>query len=452
MGLARLATSFYFKDELGLGPAEVAALSGITLVPWTIKPLYGWISDSFPIAGYRRRPYLVLAGTFGSLAWFGMAVWANSVFTALLLMTIASAANAVGDVIIDSLVVERTQREDWAGTGSLQSLAWGSLSIGSLITAYLGGRLLELYSTRLVFGLSSCLPLLVVLAAFLVSEAPFPSSSDQFQAQAKDQILKVWSAIKQPSLFLPVLFVFIWRSMPTSESAFFFFVTNDLGFGPGFLGQLQLATGVASLVGVLIFQVYLRHIPLRKMLGWIILISAGLGLTSLILVYHLNREWGIPDRWFGISDAVILTVAAQVAFMPLLVLAARLCPPGIEATLFALLMSITNLAGVVSHELGSLLMGVLGVTETDFSSLGLLVILSGLTKFLPLMFLGWVPDQEALDSSPLSASPSDPSGDNISLQALVEEARREWQDEIDPKDNQQTACECYPIPSGQDRE
>lgn len=36
-GLARLATTFFFKDDLGLSPAETAALTGIFSLPWIIK-------------------------------------------------------------------------------------------------------------------------------------------------------------------------------------------------------------------------------------------------------------------------------------------------------------------------------------------------------------------------------------------------------------------------------
>jgi len=37
-----------------------------------------------------------------------------------------------------------------------------------------------------------------------------------------------------------------------------------------------------------------------------------------------------------------------VSFLPVLVLAARLCPEGVEATLFAALMSVFNAGGVAS--------------------------------------------------------------------------------------------------------
>ncbi|MFQ3614294.1 MAG: folate/biopterin family MFS transporter, partial [Cyanobacteriota bacterium] len=76
VGLARLATSFYLKDSLGLSPAQVAALTGIAVIPWTLKPLYGLLSDTLPIVGYRRKPYLVLSGLLGCGAWLGMALWA----------------------------------------------------------------------------------------------------------------------------------------------------------------------------------------------------------------------------------------------------------------------------------------------------------------------------------------------------------------------------------------
>ncbi|KAL9260428.1 Folate-biopterin transporter 1, chloroplastic-like protein [Drosera capensis] len=69
LGLSRLAVSFYFKDNLHLDPAETAVISGFSAFPWLVKPLYGFVSDSLPLFGYRRRSYLVLSGLIGALAW-----------------------------------------------------------------------------------------------------------------------------------------------------------------------------------------------------------------------------------------------------------------------------------------------------------------------------------------------------------------------------------------------
>ncbi len=40
----------------------------------------------------------------------------------------------------------------------------------------------------------------------------------------------------------------------------------------------------------------------------------------------LNEQWGLSNELFVLGDSVILTVLGQVSFMPVLVLAARLCP------------------------------------------------------------------------------------------------------------------------------
>ena len=111
----------------------------------------------------------------------------------------------------------------------------------------------------------------------------------------------------------------------------------------------------------------------------------------LLLVTHANRSLGIDDQWFSLGDSLVLTVMGEIAFMPVLVLSARLCPPGVEATLFALLMSIVNLAGLVSHELGALLTHWLEVTETNFDHLWQLVLITNLTTLLPLPLLPLLP-------------------------------------------------------------
>lgn len=79
-----------------------------------------------------------------------------------------------------------------------------------------------------------------------------------------------------------------------------------------------------------------------------------------------------------------------MAFLPTLVLAARICPPGIEAVLFATLMSIYNFASTVGTEVGAALTKVLHVTETDISNLALLNIICNAASLLPLVLIGWL--------------------------------------------------------------
>jgi folate/biopterin transporter len=394
LGLSRLAISFFLKDELGLSPAEVAALTGIAAVPWTIKPLLGFVSDGFPILGYRRRPYLVLSGFLGSGAWLALATVVHSGWAAIAAVTLSSLSVAISDVIVDSLVVERARRESQSDAGALQSLAWGASAVGGIMTAYLGGLLLEYVDTRAVFCITATFPLVVSVVAWLIAEEPVENASAWHLIG--NQMRQLKTAVTQRSIWMPALFIFLWQATPTADSAFFFFTTNDLGFQPEFLGRVRLVTSVAALLGIWVFQRFLKAVPFRRIFAFSTILSTLFGFTTLLLVTHANRAIGIDDQWFSLGDSLILTVMGEISFMPVLVLSARICPPGIEATLFALLMSVLNLAGLLSHELGALLTHRLGVTETNFEHLWLLVTLTNASTLLPLPLLLWLPDTSAM--------------------------------------------------------
>lgn len=420
LGLARLAVSFFLKDDLGLSPAETSALLGIVALPWMIKPLFGFISDGLPIFGYRRRPYLILSGLLGTLSWVLLATVVTRPWQAIAAISLGSLSVAFSDVIADSLVVERARKESQSDAGSLQSITWAASAIGGLITAYLSGFLLEIFSSRSIFLITATFPLIVSGVAWLIAEQPTGDRPDF--SGVKTQLSQLKAAISQKSIWLPTAFLFIWQATPTADSAFFYFTTNELGFQPEFLGRVRLVTSLASLVGIWLFQRFFKAVPFRRIFVWTTILSSLLGMSALLLVTHANRAIGIDDHWFSLGDSLILTVMGQLAFMPVLVLAARLCPSGVEATLFAVLMSVSNIAGMLSYELGAVLMHWLNITESNFENLWLLVTLTNLSTLLPLPFIHWLPGDSASGGGGETPSPRTPEPARVESEA-VEEVR-----------------------------
>ncbi|VAI23219.1 unnamed protein product [Triticum turgidum subsp. durum] len=317
------------------------------------------------------------------------------------------------------MVVERTRGESQSTSGSLQSLCWGSSAFGAIVSAYFSGSLVDTYGVRFVFGVTAFLPLMTSAVAVLVNEKRLPTeersislSSSRLIESSKQQIRQIWTAVKQPNIFLPTLFIFLWQATPQSDSAMFYFVilcdrhlfnmadyvtllnfsTNKIGFTPEFLGRVTLVTSVASLLGVGIYNSFLKAVPLRKIFLVTTILGSALGMTQVLLVTGLNRKLGISDEWFSIGDSLILTVLGQASFMPVLVLAARLCPLGVEATLFATLMSISNAGSVAGGLVGAGLTQFLGLTKDNFENLALLIVICNLSSLLPLPLLGLLPD------------------------------------------------------------
>ena len=459
LGLARLAQTYLLKDELHLGPAELSALTGIFVLPWAIKPVYGFLSDGLPLFGYRRRSYLILAGMIGFMSYsvlgqnfFGLLQDDMIIPATVASLLISSACIAFSDVVADGIVVQKTRDSpDPALAGGLQSLCWGSAAIGGLLSAYFSGSLLEVMKPQDVFAITAVLPFLVALIAFLIDEKPINRNDAQafvatngdgdnvngdlaLQSTAngeavavtddmpfnsiKDQISAMWDAIKQPSIYKPAAFLFLWQSTPTSDGAFFFFLSDELGFGPEFMGRVRLITAAASLFGVWLYNQYLKTTPIKDILFWSSIASVPLGLTSLLLITHANRALGIPDGAFVLGDDVILAVLGEIAFMPTLVLAARICPPGVEAVLFATLMSMYNFSGTLGTEIGAGLTKYLGVDQNNFDNLALLTVICNLSSLYPLLFIGWLDEVgevsgDDLDNEEAETPKTVPSGGDL---------------------------------------
>jgi folate/biopterin transporter len=413
LGLSRLAIFTFFKDDLKLDPAAVGLLTGLGMAPWVVKPIYGFLSDSVPLWGYRRRSYLILCGAAGAASWAALAGPVDTASAAVMALVVGSLSTACADVVADSIVVELSRGEPQSTAGSLQSLCWASASGGAILSAYFSGSLVQDYGPRPVFLITAAFPLLVAVAAAVIPEERIVKNSTFFTTTNKStnsdfnpdgallaiktQATALYAAISQPSIFMPALFVFLWQATPTVDTAMLFFETNELGFTPEFLGRIRLVASFASLAGVGVYNFALKSTPLKKMFTWTALLGTALGLTQLILITRLNRSWGISDEIFALGDSALLTVLGQVSFMPVLVLAARLCPEGVEATLFATLMSILNGGSFVGSALGSLLTRQFGVTATEFDNLAPLVAVCTLSALAPLLVLKMLPETVDLE-------------------------------------------------------
>ena len=183
----------------------------------------------------------------------------------------------------------------------------------------------------------------------------------------------------------------MFAATPSSYSAFFYFLVNELKYTTSFLGILTCVRHGAMLLGTALYSKWLRNVNYRTFFGVLVIISTIMGATPIILVTHLNLGIGLPNSMFTLGDDLFLSVIGQIALMPCLVLAAKLCPVGVEASLYASFVSVLNFAGIVSDYTGAALTDMMGVTKDDFTHLPHLIALCTITSLLPLCFLCLLP-------------------------------------------------------------
>ena len=208
LGLSRLALNFYLKDELHLSPGDLAALTGLATAPWVVKPLYGLVSDSTPLLGFRRKSYVALSGLVGAASFAAMATVASSTAEALIAANVvASGAVALSDVVVDSLVVEKARDE--AEAASLQSVAWSSRYVGAILASLASGAALEALGARGCFGATAFLPLLLCVAALGIDEEP-QESKESFWDEGLATLVALKDALLSPAILRPAAFLFLW--------------------------------------------------------------------------------------------------------------------------------------------------------------------------------------------------------------------------------------------------
>ncbi|KAG1695519.1 hypothetical protein DVH05_019676 [Phytophthora capsici] len=406
--LCSLGTSYYLNETLALPPAQSESLRATAAIPWVIKPLYGILSDSVPIWGTRRKSYLLIFSAISAAAYFALSTpgLITTYEGALVALVVASLGIAFCDVVIDGKVVEaaRSEREDMAG--NLQTLSWISLSVGSVLGSMVSGYALNTFGPLGVFFLSAVGPLCVVLISIKIPEEKYVPPGDlSFFQTVQDQCRALASVVVDPICWRPMLWIFLSNALPPSVGeAMFSFKTAELGFSKSFLGFISTVGSFTLLGTTALYNAYFRDMPFRRMFFRIQLASACVSFAEFVLVSRLNVAFGIGDRFFIFGDEILSDVVARLKHMPSLVLCAKICPPGIEGTMFALLMSIYNFSWSVASYGGSWLCNYLEISKTNFAGLAAAVTIRSVAKIVPLFLLFMVPATTSISSSSLASN------------------------------------------------
>lgn len=97
------------------------------------KTLYGWISDSFPIFGYHRSPYIAISAAGNALTFLLMAVYVHSAASAFAIATTQMIFNAFLQLMVGTFLVDIARR-DVKQSAALQSVANTAKWTGTLIS------------------------------------------------------------------------------------------------------------------------------------------------------------------------------------------------------------------------------------------------------------------------------------------------------------------------------
>ena len=73
---------------------------------WVLKPIFGFICDSYPIFGSHRRAYLIIFSLVAIISWILLGTWVKSLASAILVKTMINISTSFINVIGEAIMVE----------------------------------------------------------------------------------------------------------------------------------------------------------------------------------------------------------------------------------------------------------------------------------------------------------------------------------------------------------
>ena len=202
-------------------------------------------------------------------------------------------------------------------------------------------------------------------------------------------------------------------SISISGAEFFFFTDTAEQYpeGPHFGKKFYvivvgLVASVCLVVGTLTYSALMKHWKYRQVFLFTTLFSVCLGLANIVMYKRWNLLLGIPDWAFVLGAEAVQIIVAAWNNIPATTMLSKLCPPGMEATMFALLAGSSNLGGSLAVYQGTFVMKLLGVNPSgarhesaQFENLWLASLISTLLSLVTVAFVVcFIPDRYQTES------------------------------------------------------
>ncbi len=324
----------------GQTTAQITTFSALLALPWSLKPLYGLLTDFVPLAGTRRRSYLLLTSAITAAALlylYAVPPAAGRAELLLVLLLIPTTGIAFSDVLVDALMVETGQPRGL--TGRLQSVQWAAMYLATILAGSVGGLLSQRGQQQSGFLICGLAALVTFGLTLWFVEEPVRRTQ---RVPLRSAVASLWDVWRSPGVWSTGLFLFLWNFNPFNTAVLHLHMTGELGLSQQFYGNTVSLVAAAAVVASIAYGFYCRRVPFPILIH----LSIVLGIVSTLAYCWLD----------GPRSAVLISLAVGFTYMTASLvqfdLAARVCRPATAGTTFAVLMALSNLGMSLSTAVG----------------------------------------------------------------------------------------------------
>ena len=341
------------------------------VIPWSLKPLYGILSDNVRLFGEYRLSYIrtmtFLAIVFQILSFL---LCTSNKYVVLVILTSNQVANAFLDVVTDALLIAVSRKNPERGAEDLQSMRYATIAFGGLIGAAVGSWYTERFHPRYAF-LFLPLPLTVIFGLTFYVDEEQHAGADESANVPQDRLKAAFGFLRTPLALRTSIYTFVVGTLSISfGDIMYFYLLDKLGFTKQFYGIIIIAVFASSILGSALYNCFLRNAEYRNIFTVSQIIIVCYDALQVLFVMRVTKTvLGLDDRLVALFSTASEEVLDQaLRFMPAVVLISKITPPRVEGTVYSIFASINNFTfGFLAPSIGAALASYYGVSRTNFT-------------------------------------------------------------------------------------
>ncbi len=350
----------------GVDMTRIGILGTIALMPFVLKVFLGMLSDRVNLLGLgHRKPYIVIGLVVQTICLLlvplidpGATFWLYVVIAFVLQLGMA-----LYDTCTDGLALDTTPVSE---KGTIQGFMVGGRAVGVIVTASLVGLLAEQVSWTAVFISLALLTLPPFFFLTHIQEAPRP--------QERSFDWSAFSAFKQlPVIALAMVGFIFFLIIAGTNQIVNPYLQDAFGISLSTAGFFTTVWGVGVVLGSITGGGLIHKIGNRNA----VLASMGVAFVSILALAFISS---LPMAWvfvalFGVCYGVYQTVYFALAM--------EYTDPRIAATMFSIMMAVTNIGQGVGMGMTGAFVDTMGF-QTTFIIMAIVNVAA--LPFLPLIF------------------------------------------------------------------
>jgi hypothetical protein len=413
----RLPIIYILKTKYMLSQAVAFTAFGVSMSPWLVKPYVAVVTDTVPVFGLKRKPYVI-----GS-AWInGISLGAIGAVTAtqlggyllpMSLMTVRTFCRCVTGSVIQGMLLEDCHEGGQALTSGL---------ISQYHTAHRFGQFASVAASGLLLSTGAFLSVFLSIGAFhagsiglsmLLEESPAPNAP---VAPAGELIPRKLQELKdsvaaEPGFGSLLEYAFWAMANPNYEARMAYYLLDERHFTVWQLSLVSTAQTVASLVTPSMYNFLFSDAPLRPLLRYFTIATVPASLMPLFLTTGASDALLLNPVLVASVSGFFLTSMNDLQMMPANVLVARIARKGLEGSMFSVFTVTEGLGRVASEFYVGLVPVALGAAAWNkYANMSLYIATSSFFQLAPIPATWTVPDRVdrgAVSKRPTYDVPSD---------------------------------------------